>query len=95
MIALIDPAIAEIIQDQRLIRKKLQRVFEVGFGLRPLLAALIGDAAEIIERPIGGLGLLGCRERARIADDGLVVMLMRALQIAERRQELPRRMDDR
>ena len=37
--ALIDPGIAEIIQHLRLIGKKLQRLLQIGFRLRPLLAS--------------------------------------------------------
>src|SRR6476619_4680035 len=45
---LIDPGIAEIIQNQRLIRKKLKRLLEIAFRFRPLLLPLVGNAAIII-----------------------------------------------
>ena len=79
---LIDPAIAEIIQNKGLVRVDHQRMLEIGLGLRPLLVALVGDAAEIIERPIGLLGFLV--DRLRVGLDRIGILLMGALQITER-----------
>ena len=53
MDALVDPGIAEIVQHRRLVGIERQRLLEVGLGLRPLLGALIGDAAIVEEGPVG------------------------------------------
>src|SRR5262245_41158604 len=55
--ALVDPRIAEVIEDVRLVRKELQRLLEIGLGLRPLLGALEADASEIVDHPVRLLGL--------------------------------------
>src|SRR5262245_5625015 len=55
--ALVDPRIAEVIEDVRLVRKELQRLLEISLGLRPLLGALEADASEIVDHPVRLLGL--------------------------------------
>ena len=47
LLALIDPRIAEIIEDQRLVGFQLERVFEIGLGVAPFAGALVGDAAVV------------------------------------------------
>ena len=82
---LVDPRIAEIIQNQRLFWIKLQRLLEIGFRRRPVLRALVGDPAIVIERPERLLRPLGKRERLRIGVDRAGEILARAQEIAERR----------
>ena len=74
MFAAIDPGIAEIVQDERLIGVERQRFLEIGFRQRPLLVALVGNAAIIIQRPQALLGLARGGERLGVAvDRGLVI----------------------
>ena len=82
--ALVDPGIAEVIEHQRLVRKQLERLLQIGFGLRPLLRALVADAAEIEHHPVRLL-------RHRQVGDGLAVdvgafgeLLAAAQDVAER-----------
>ena len=64
--ALVDPGIAEIIEHLRLLGKQLERLLQIGFGLRPLMRALVADAAEVEDHPVR---LLRIRHRG----DGLAV----------------------
>ena len=86
--ALVDPGIAEVIQHQGLIRVELQRLLEIVFGARPILAAFIGDAAIIIQQPLVFLRLLLQGQRARIGRGGFREKLARALKIGQRRQRV-------
>ena len=65
MDALVDPGIAEIVQHVWLVGIELQRLLAIGFGLGPLLGALVADAAEI-ER-WSSWRLSGLRRSAAIA----------------------------
>ena len=49
---LLDHAVAEIVQHQRLVGLELQRLAEVGLGGRPVAGALVGDAAGVVEHPV-------------------------------------------
>ena len=50
--ALVDPGIAEVIENQRLIGGERQRALQVGLGGRPVLHALIGRAARVVVGPV-------------------------------------------
>src|SRR3984893_4640696 len=64
--ALIDPAVAKIVQDQGMIGIKGERRQEVGLRLGPFLLALIGNPPEIIYWPIGFFGLARRGQGTRI-----------------------------
>jgi len=71
----IDPRVSQIIENQGLIRMKLQCLMKVGFGFRPLLGPFIGNAARIIERPVHLRRLVKLIDRARIDFRGFIVPL--------------------
>ena len=51
VLVLLDHAVAEVVQHQRLVGLQLQRLAEVGLGGGPVAGALVGDAAGVVERP--------------------------------------------
>ena len=67
VLALVDPAVAEIVEDERLLRLELERLQEVGLGRGPALGPLERDAAGVEQAPVPTLDLgqpldgLGCR----------------------------------
>ena len=82
--AAVDPAVAEIVQHQRLVGIERQRFTKVGDRLGPFVLTLVGDTAEVKERPFGLLRFLRRGERLGIGVDGCRILLVVALRIAER-----------
>ena len=82
--ALIDPGIAEIVQDMRLVGEQLERLLEIGFGVGPVLGALVADAAEIEDQPIGFFRIGDGRDALAVGVRAFGILLAGALDIAER-----------
>ncbi len=66
ILAHLDPAVAEIVQHQRLVGLELQRLEEIDLGAGPLLGALEGDAALVEQRPVALFGVGDQRQGAVI-----------------------------
>ena len=49
---LINPGVAEVIENKWLFRTKLEGMQKVGLRLRPLLRAFVGNAARVKQRPM-------------------------------------------
>ena len=62
----------------------LQRLLEVGLGLRPALGALVGDAAEVEDAPVGFAGSAIVAMPLRVGLGGIGEPLVRAVDVAER-----------
>src|SRR5499427_2354062 len=84
MDALVDPRITKIVEHVRLVGKQLQRPLEIGFRLRPLLAALETDAAEVVNRPVCFCGLRDQADCLAIAIGATVILFALALDVGER-----------
>ena len=83
VLAPVHPGIAEVVEHHRLVRVQPQRLLEVGLGLGPLLVALVGDAAEVEQRP-GRLVALGQgREGLAVGGRRRRILLLLALDVAE------------
>ena len=61
---LVDPRVAEIVQDQRLVGHQLQRLEKIRFGLLPLFGPLMRDPARIQQRPMAFVDLVDPRKDA-------------------------------
>ena len=81
--ALVDPAIAEIVQHVGLLGRELERLLHVGFGPRPLLGALQHDAAAEIDRPVALLDLLDALQCGVVGGDGIGVAFLVAQQLGQ------------
>ena len=79
----VDPGIAEIVQDQRLIRIELQRLLEIRLGLRPLIRSLVTNPAEIEQRPVLALRYRDGRDRPVVGRRRLCVFLGGPLQLGQ------------
>ncbi len=82
--ALVDPGIAEIIEHVRLIGEQLERLLEIGLRLRPLLRALVADAAEIEDHPVRLFRLRDGGDALGIDVGAFGELLVPAQNIAER-----------
>ena len=81
---LLDPRIAEIVENQRLIRLQLERAQKVGLGPRPRAGALEGDAAHVEEPPVAVPDGRDAPDRGVIGACGLLVALADPERVAER-----------
>ena len=84
MQALVDPAVAEIVQHVRLLGRELERLLHVGLGLGPLLEALEHDAAAEEHRPVALLDVAQPLDRGVVGLHGLGIAFLAAQQIGER-----------
>ena len=83
MDALIDPGIAEIIEHERLIRIEAEPLFHVGFRRRPLMRALVANAAKVEHDPVRLLRIRHVVDRLAVGLRAVGKILARALDIAE------------
>src|SRR5204862_77093 len=82
--AAIDPGIAEIIENQRLLGFQLQRMLQILFGALPLAGAFERDAVVVKQRPaLGHADRGGAADRLLIGGDRLGEALFVAQDIAE------------
>ena len=80
---LIDPGIAEVVQNQGLVGIELQRLLQVDLGLAPVLHALVAGAARVVVDPVPLLGPGDQRDGARVVVGRFLVALARAHDVAE------------
>jgi hypothetical protein len=83
MHAHVDPAVSEVVEDERLLRLELQSMQEVGLGLRPALGPLVGDAAGVEQGPVLAPRLAQPCDRPAVGGLRLGVALIVAAQIAQ------------
>ena len=78
-----DPGVSEVIQHVGLLGIQLQGLQEVGLRFRPLLAAFVGDAAEIQQRPVALLDLSDTSDGLFVSLGCHLPVLAAALEIAD------------
>ena len=81
--ALVDPAVAEIVQHVGLLGRELERLLHVGLGLRPVLGALEHDAAAEKDRPVPLVDGAEPRDRGVVGGDGVGVAFLAAQQVGQ------------
>ena len=65
VLAHVGPGIAEVVQDEGLVRGERQRVLEVRLRLGPLARPLVADAAIVEDQPVGRRQASSIRAMAR------------------------------
>jgi hypothetical protein len=79
--ALVDPAVAEIVENQGLLRLQLEGGDEIRLGLGPAIGALPGDAAGVEQRPVADGDLRQSLQGAVIGALGIAVALLAAANV--------------
>ena len=80
----VDPGIAQIVQNLRLVGIKLQRLEEIRLRLLPLFQPLIGDAALVEEAPVLAFRLFDTLDRAVIDLRRRCIILLHRIDAAQR-----------
>jgi hypothetical protein len=83
--AFVDPGIAEVVEDLRLVGVEVEGLEEILLGQRELVRPLVGDATDVIEAPVGRGSAAGDTERLGIGIGSGLVLLVGAQQIAQHR----------
>ena len=81
VLAPVDPGVAQVVQQFRLVRPHRQRPGQVGLGLLPAAGALIGAAAGVVDLPVRRLAV---GDQAVPDLDGLGIGLVRGQKVGER-----------